>query len=522
MIPFSNIISKIYNYREYLALSQQTRNISCSIGPLGDYTAPTLLPWSITNPDKYLKFYCHKAYRITETEATYDRIRGLARETQSLAENTYTVNFLCFTKGITFVNNYFNNNQDYTFLDRVSLYLQQGPSHKVRVYKNKNKIIIVTNDSSTSMDQSAFSAIPLFFKTEFTWNEKLIKYFQLASRNDEASEEEMKNIFIEFAKATISATKRKELEKSLAGVANYQKEANIRKLKEVQTSISSYENQLIQLYSQEKELQAKVTFFKASIETAEIADYIESTKYITDYFSHNNRFFVVAIEAPLEYIDVPALKKMLANPTSYLYPQISMYEHLPESVLQHETEFIKFIKDLFIAGRYKIYTRSEIVLDFEAKKAFPLRYAGNYSASSILSYKPQSWSLKSRFQENPSKCITPHMHIEYYDCWSGNKTNISKALNKNDIIGALDIAINTTKDINVNDGAVFGRFIRQGLFNPSEFRETGRLPNSEPVNFLMPGNQFKTIWDTEKECFRTFDDIFQNDYIKDTLNKVEI
>lgn len=522
MIPFSNIISKIYSYKDYYALCQETRNVTCYNGPLGEYTGPALLPWSITNPDKCLRFYCHKAYRITETEATDDRIRSLVRETQSFSENTYVVSFLCFTKGITFVNNYFNSNSDYTFLDRVSLYLQQGPSHKVRVYKNKNRIIIVTNDSSVGMEQAAFSAIPLFFKTEFTWDEKLIKYFQLANRNDEASEEEMKSIFIEYAKATINTAKRKELERDLACVANYQKEANIRKLKEIQTSINSYENQLIQLYSQEKEQQAKVTFFKASIDIAEIVDYIENTKYITDYFSHNNRFFVVAIEAPLEYIDVPALKKMLANPTSYLYPQISMHEHMPESVLQHETEFISFIKDLFITGKYRVYTRSEIVLDFETKKAFPLRYAGNYSVSNILGYKPSSWSLKSRFQENPKKCITPHMHIEYYDCWSGNKTNISKALNKNDIIGALDIAINTTKDINVNDGAVFGRFIRQGLFNPSEFREVGRLPGSEPVNFLMPGNQFKTIWDTEKECFRTFDDIFQNDYIKDTLNKVEI
>jgi hypothetical protein len=195
---------------------------------------------------------------------------------------------------------------------------------------------------------------------------------------------------------------------------------------------------------------------------------------------------------------------------------------MPESVANHETEFIRLLKDLFITGKYRVYTRSEVVIDFEKKVAYPLRFSGNYSSSALSATRPVNWRLHTRFQENPDRCITPHMHIEYYDCWSGNKANIAKALNKNDIIGALDIIVNTTKDINVNDGAVFGRFIREALYNPREFRAQGYTTDPDPINYLMPGNQFKTIWDTEKECFRTFDDIFQNDYLKNKLQNIEI
>jgi hypothetical protein len=521
MVPFKALLSKKYNWEVYTTLAKETSNIQSSYGTLGDYSGPLMLPFTINNPQKILKTYNYKAYRITEVDATNDFISHIAREQYNFTENEYAIIFIGYTKGLTFINNYFNKKEEYKYLDRISLYLQQSPSHKIRAYKSGKRVIIVTNQDNNDTDAAVFSAIPLFFKEEFEWDEKTIKYFQLANQKTPEAQNEMIKIFDSFTENILKNARKKELENILLTASNYQNTINLEALKEVQKQIRTLEDKLVNLYTEEKEKQAKVTFFKPNTDSTEIAEYILNNKFIVDYYSCRNKYIVVATEAPLEYVDVPTLKKMLTNINSYLYPQSNGIA-IPDSVRNHETEFIRFLKDLFITGRYRVYTRSEVVLDFEKRIAYPLRYCSNYSTSMILDYKPKTWELVNRFKNSPERCITPHMHIEYYDCWSGNKTNIAKALSKNDIIGALDIVVNTTKDINVNDGAVFGRFIREGLYNPHEFYDHGRLLTNETVNKLMPGNQFKTIYDTEKDCFRTFDDIFKNDYLNNALQPIDI
>lgn len=521
MVHFQKTISENYTWEQIKLFGETAKNIQAYSAYLGSYSGPICLPLLNANPNIILKTFCRKEYRLSETDASLERLQRLCIEHYTLKENEYVIAFVCLTKGLTFINNYLNNNNEYTYLDRISLYLQQSPTHKIRAYKRGRKIIITTNSTDDAVDSAVLSALPLFFKEEFTWEQKIIRYFQLMNQNNQEALSEMKEIFDSFTKIILENQKRKDLEQALVNAANYQKKRAETDLQATQNRIKDYEQALIELYSKEKHQQAQVTFFKPSLNIEEVTEYVLNNKYIIDYFAYTDRYLVVAVEAPLEYIDVPALKKMLTNVNSYLYPK-SNGARMPDSVMNNELEFIQFIKDLFITGKYRIYTRSEVVLDFDTKQAFPLRRANSYSSNSISRVRPTSWTLSNRWFYSKNRCITPHMHIEYYDCWAGNKTNIAKALNKNDIIGALDIIVNTTKDINVNDGAVFGRFIREGLYNPNEFRHQGNTNDSEIINFLNPGDQFKTIWDEEKQCFRTFNDIFQNEYLKNKTKTVEI
>lgn len=518
MLPLDNSISKAYTSDELHVLNEKTKNFRCDMySDVGYYSKYLFLPLALLNPDKGIISYTVRQYSVSATEANETYLQTLTCSTRLKNENQILLSYTYIKRGNSFIYKYLED-KGYTFLDRISLYLQTKAAHKIKVYRKENHIAVVTNETSEELDTRIFSAFPLLFKDDFTWNDETIQYFKnvLNDTNDSIK------IYKEILKHSklLESIKKEMLKSMLDFTVTSKKRAYQKQLNSLISSIAGYETELANCYSKQRELQAKITFFNVKQDIAEIADYILNNPYIVDYYTRDEKYFIVAIEAPLEYVDVPALKKMLANPTSYLYPHYQ--SNIPASVQNHEQDFILMLKDLFITGKYKVYTRAEIVFDFENKKAYPLRYSSNYSTSRLSSQRPEHWKLSRRYKDNPNRCITPHMHIEYYDCWSGNKTNIIKTLNNNDIIGALDIAISTTKDINVNDGTVFSRFINNGLYNPYEFTRNGDIGEIRDLQDMMPGNQFKTIYDPAKKCFRTFDDIFQNDYIKGRLIQTDL
>ena len=518
MLNFQVLIAQSYTYDEFKALNDVTKNIHFRAYSIPGYNEVSLLPLSIINKDKILTIRERSVYSMSGQEATNDYLNNFCFNNIDLEKNEYLLSYIHIKRGNTFVYNFLQKEQ-YESLNRVAMYLQQGVSHKIQVYKKGNRIVVVTNLVNDAFSAALFSAYPLLYKNEFNWDEDTIEYFRSATETDA---HKTFNIFQKIVKKyrIIEEIKRNTLKQTLEFAANLQCEEAKNSLARINKDITAYEEQLYALYRQQKEKQAFISFFKADLNTEEVADYILNNPYIVDYYQKDKKYFVVAVEAPLEFIDIPALKRMLSNTASYLYPQLNA-GYIPEKVRTHTTEFIRMLKDLFLSNKYKVYTRSEVVLDFIKKQAYPLRYAGNYSSSSISSNRPAKWKLSRRYKDNPDRCITPHMHIEFYDCWAGNKTNIAKSLNKSDIIGALDIVISTTKDINVNDSAVFGRFIREGLFNPSEFLRNGYTTEDSECMFKLPGSQFKTIYDIQNKCFRTFDDIFENDYLKEKTETVD-
>ena len=513
MLDIRTLYPTAYSSEEYDALQSLVPNFKNYAYYLAKFDKISLLPMLLLDPTKDIIITSRNQYTLTANEAE----RYINTWIDYNEDERYRIRCIYLKKGQTFLYNHCVK-ENYTYLDRISLYLQQEAAHKIKVYRKNKHIVIISNMDSDKIEKTLFSALPLIFKDDFEWTEEAITYFKLAL---EDKTQEMLAIFknIIAKSKVLENIKKIKLKENLEFTTSLIKQKSEKELQKINKDIENYERTLITLYSQQRQEMAKIAFFQPAEGLDDTVNYILNNPYIVDYFTKNNRFFVVAIEAPLEYVDVPALKKMLSNVSSYLYPNWSCYS-IPASIRDNETEFIRFLKDILINGKYKVYTRSEIVFDFETNQAYPLRYSGNYGTS-VHHNRPRHWAIDNRLANSKERCITPHMHIEYYDCWSGNKTNIAKALNKQDLIAALDIAIATTKDINVNDSAVFGRFLGQGLFNPREYdRGNVRDPFNE-IGLAMPGNTFKTIYDPTLKCFRTFDDIFQTDYLMSKAIKVD-
>lgn len=517
MLDLERIIHNNYTPDELEVMANRTIN-KYTWNPLGFYFnydhSKAFLPLALQNADKQLFVTCKTKLNLSASASEDEETMQDLCTTPDTSTNEIRVLFI--KRGWTFAQTWIEQN-NYTRLSRIEMYLMIDSQHRIRVYKKENFTLIITNQNPYALEERLFSAIPLLYKEKFTWNDELIEYFR-AVNTETKPEKTCEQLFQEIIKKSkiLDNIKYEQLLKIVEKTSSHTLRSYQTEETKILSNIETYESTLIDLYKNLKKTQALIAFYKPDMNVKDVADYIYNNPYIVDYYSRSSSRLVVAIEAPLEYIDVPAFKQMLKNMNSYLYPKwsapVNEYSALTKG---HPIEFTTMIKDLFLSSKYKIYTRAEIVLDFERNEAKPLR-----RSTSDFQHRPEKWKLDTRLKQNKDRCIIPHMHIEYYDCWTGNKTNISKALNKQDIIGALDICVNTTKDINVNDSAVFGRFIRQVLIKPSEF-STGNM-NSRDCYFTgIPGGEYKTIWDTEKNCFRTFLDIFINDYLNGNAEQTD-
>lgn len=513
MLEFQTHINNSYTPDELVLIDSYTKNyiwkiFNSSWNPKGT----CLLPLALLNKDKTLLTYSEE--ENIKTETSLETIHDHA--TPNSSQDCPQLKVHTCKRGWTFMETYCKE-QGYHYLDKESLYLQCNPHHRIRAYKKDKFIYIVTNQNTELIEARIFSALPLLFKDEYNWDGETIQYFKSFGNIPQNFTETLK-LFQEIIK------KSKILEnlqyQVLKNIIIKTSEAALREFKNQQKVLSSeieeYENILTRKYKELNQVNAQVTFYTPELDVEEIANYICKNPYIKGFYSPTPDTLALAIEAPLEYIDVPAFKQMLKNPMSYLYPRMSATNEYSALTKKHPEEFVTMVKDLFLSGKYKIYSRAEIVLDCKNNTVAPLRKA----ATRIADTRPAPWKLSVRYKNDPY-AIVPHMHIEYYNCWDANKTNIKKALSKQDLIGAIDICVNTVKDINVNDGAVFGRFIKQCLVRPSEFHEGITNDSDAYENWELPGNQYKTIYDVERKEFRTFNDIFINDYLKEIATQAD-
>lgn len=470
------------------------------------------LPISELNKDKILAISSATCHIFTGD--TYEgTLNGLIRRDLFVPNVTVSIAILGVSRGITFIDTYLKN-EDWEYLDKISLYLQLTTHHKVKAYKNAEKIFIYTNHENTEFTLRLLSALPLLLKENFTFTEETINIYR--SLQEDATGKKMVQLVNEFIikNKLLEKQKLNELTKAIDILTKAEYNRLQKEINDQQIQIEHTERNLLMYYNRLRDLQSQESFYKPSINTEELAQYILSNPNIVD-FKITNSAMLLAIEAPLEYIEVPALKKLINNAASFIWPR---WNEVPKSIARHPMKFIQMLSDLFLKDRYTIYTRSEIVLDFDQKEAYPFRKIRNRTSSDLLTalldVYPSDWNIEERLKTD--RAITPHMHIEFFDCWSGNKTNIAKCLQKSDIIGALDICVNTTKDINVTDSTVFNRFIQSGLWAPRPPELTSYYYNERPD--LL----FKTIYDKERKCFRTFGDIFYNDYVKEDIHQYDI
>lgn len=511
----SNNLSRAQvRYLKSLLTGNYTANLTTeylAIFGAHDVLETLLIPIWFHNQDKKLRIDSITSYTITGTNAE-NSIRSILSYFQNPGHPQIILN--CTKRGNSFIDTYMKGHTEWKYLDRLSLYLQLSAHHKVKVFQNRNQTLICSNIENEEYLRRIVSALPLILKDTFTFSEETLNLYKgmLGDLNGAITSE----AFAKFLKNTkiLEQQKLNELTNAIKGLVSHEYN-NLKEEERIcNNNIEEYENALLGHLNHLREIQAKISFYKPTTDAEELAKYIIANPNIADYVVCGD-VILLAIEAPLEYIEVPAFKKLIQNAGSFIWPK---WNNVPSPIAQHSTEFIQMLSDLFLKDRYTIYTRAEIVLDLEKREAYPFyklsRHRSSRDENRINSAYPENWKINKRLLNN--KTITPHMHIEFYDCWSGNKANIAKCLNKNDIIGAIDIAVSTVKDINVTDSTVFNRFIHDGLWAPTTYDTSFYQYNTRP------DLQFKTIYDNEQKKFRTFGDIFYNDYVKENITQFDI
>lgn len=280
--------------------------------------------------------------------------------------------------------------------------------------------------------------------------------------------------------------------------------------------------QMQALYADLLNAQKDAMFYTPSVAIDDILRYLRNNRYIAD-LKINGQYMLIAIEAPLE-VDEKGLKKLCANPNSYIYPQLNSYE-FPQHVLAHKEAFNDFLKAIFLGQRYRLYARAEFALDTDRNDLNSLWYECKNSTSlwnRVRGFVPHSWSVCERLKTN--KCIIPHVHIAYYNCWSGNRANAQKALQKQDLITCVETLIATVKDLNIFDSTVFSRFIRNSLAHPYDAQNIVGQRNiyGEDQIIMDSGDSYKTIYDKETKEWRTFNDVFLKDFVGTQLTQEDL
>lgn len=407
-------------------------------------------------------------------------------------------------RGISFARNYLEEN-NFEEKRNFSIALQLNTQHKIYVYDYKGIMLILTNGiypTTLNFIKRLTVATASFFKKE-EYPESLIEYLKALADEDE---EKTINAFTKYIAYKIDFRKLEE-QKLLKALQETDK-ARINALNlnknEIEAQLGNTEAALCEYIKRLDDINAQIAFYKPSTNIEEITEYIRANKNIAA-FHYNAAYKILsfAIEAPIEYYNENALKKLIANPTSFIQPRAQNGYPVPEYLKQNQELFTKLLLDIFISKKYKIYSRAEFSIDMANRTVQRLR---TLSTSSVD--RPLDWKWERRVK-NPTRSIADHQHVEQYNCWSGNRANALKALQKNDIIQMLEILIATTKDINVLDSTVFARFVYQQLV---AFKSWENI-----LVYTRPDDMARTIYDPAQDKFRTFYDIFMNDYLNPTL-----
>ena len=140
MLDFQTLIAQSYTYDEFRALNDITKNIHFRAYSIPGYNEVSLLPLSIINKDKTLTIRERNVYSMSGQEATDEYLNNFCFNNINLEKNEYLLSHICIKRGNTFVYNFLQKEQ-YESLNRVAMYLQQGVSHKIQVYKKGNRRI---------------------------------------------------------------------------------------------------------------------------------------------------------------------------------------------------------------------------------------------------------------------------------------------------------------------------------------------------------------------------------------------
>ena len=232
------------------------------------------------------------------------------------------------------------------------------------------------------------------------------------------------------------------IKKMLAGFETKFEKMEIERLKNaiLRTidSIESYNRDIGNLLAKKNDQETKLLGLETKVaggsgEESEIMNYFLCNKKLT-LFNVDNTYMTFAVKDYISYFNEDMAKKVLNNPSSYVYKQDG-YSY-SDNISKED------IKTLLTA----IFLDQKIKVRVCASYTFNIN--GNVTANKL-------YAFGSDFDD-----CTPNPHIDRYTCMGNYKQAINSLLVKRDYIGAIEQCCASCKSLNFGDSTVMKEFMR--------------------------------------------------------------
>lgn len=324
----------------------------------------------------------------------------------------------------------------WTHLTNIDVLLVQNQTHKVKVYKNSNTIIVLTSQINNRFVKEVLATFPsLFSIIELQTNQNVTNCLRAVINNTSIRPyfDEMFNAIADEKTEKIN----KILKDSLT-IGIRKRDDDLRhRIDQTKHTIQSYENDLErnyellqQLYNEKLGIEEKLIENPESFK--ELKTFLKNYKFIKELhlkeFSLNwntSEKLIIELEAPITLFEPEPLQRQIVNLSN-------RYNNTGKDCLD-------VLAEIFLKDEYTLYCTTFVGLDL----------ADN-------SFSASSGSLRLN-NANYHRMEQPH--LAEYNCWGDQKTNIKRALMDNNLIDAIQLMGISIQNINFTDTAVLTRWI---------------------------------------------------------------
>jgi hypothetical protein len=300
----------------------------------------------------------------------------------------------------------------------LSMGLQHSVTHRVRVYKETNCYIILTNTWTWTMTRKIIALMPKLFP-QLQLPEEAMQLFYLFGTEDYDA---WTAAYIKWIQNTniLESIRQKALIKAFSSRRSTKIIQLNNSIKQYRNNIETYLTEIRKFYENIETFQAQLIGFESAKEdyAKDIINYMSKNKAIISYKAQENCLYLL-IRTPWCYFDQTMFNKIYQNPHSAInyYPNIA-----------------KVLSKIFTPKpMFEFWTDTSI----------------------IINLNDNSFS-----RNNTDNCILfPQSHIHEFNCWGNNKGYIQKALSEQDYIGGIEQMIAACKNLNWYDNPVVTHFI---------------------------------------------------------------
>lgn len=327
------------------------------------------------------------------------------------------------------------------YIDRPSLAvtLTEDKSHKVKIIHSANTVYILSNQFSEEFVEKCLALFPFLFDLkDLQKDEDVMGVCKAVATNSP-----VKPYFEKLFKSLKEIREQRKIElikTALNARLTQQINSTQRSIRDKQEDIERLLNKLPELYKELEGLQAKEMGYlaKSAVKTEEVQELLD--------FTNNNEYIknvsVIQRSTYGGYVD-NLLVTIQAPITIYEPEPLEAYiDNILSTTISPESN-----KGRILLAFKRIFIEEELEMICETKVAINLADININASKGSLGYGTSDYD----------KMIQPHLIL--YNCWGDNKNEIINSLKDGDLIGALNLILIASQNINFTDAQVLRNWL---------------------------------------------------------------